>query len=238
MTSLRTLVGIIARMKEIGVGVMLLLAGVLLASEAQAALCFVEDRGPQVEMNTVVVGNLVKTIEVEKFEFPCGDDPNKPTQIRDVQIFTEVIETQEKETFSILAKRFQVITCDEDTRTATLLGCNSSTPPPLTIPIRRADCKDAGSIVNPLHLPIPIAMNTVVVGDLVKTVKAQKELFFCGADLVKADLVSLTTFTEIIEKKAKKGFDIVQKGFELATCRISKIDAVVLGCGISRVPAL
>lgn len=200
---------------------------------------FAQDRctlvGPEflLEMNTVVakanvpvggttVVDVAKTVNVEKEIFFC--DPNGDGVvdiIRDVQIFTEIIEKMTD--FSIVSKGFEVITC-EKTPAGDVLGCRSETPPPLG----NNGCGPTHQ--EPRRPPRdPIEMNTVAKGKKVKTIKAQKEIFDCPVNPfgIPTLIKEVQTFTEILEDL---GAGTVRKRVEVAECKKDSDTGKVVGC--------
>jgi len=210
----------------------LLVAGVLLGSEVGAQeerLCVLG--GPSsLEMNTVTVGNLVKTIKVEKVILQCATGTATPDSIVDLQLFTEVIERLHSASFEVVGKRFEVITCEKPIGGVTLPRCQLSTPQTLSEAPTILNC--TVSEAQPLD---PIAMNTIVHGDFVKTIKAQKELFACQPLPIPNPppvplAVDLNTFTEIIQRKQNNKFVVVDKRVEATVCLIEN-DGTVSACG-------
>ena len=77
-----------------------------------------------IEMETVVNSNgISKTIEVEKEAFLCTYKQNKPTQILDVMLFTEIFENVLSGT--VIKKNVESISCLKDIGTAKVLKCNT-----------------------------------------------------------------------------------------------------------------
>jgi ribosome maturation protein Sdo1 len=75
-------------------------------------------------METVVSSTgIAKTIEAEKEAFLCTYKQNKPTQILDVMLFTEIFENVSKGT--VRKKNFESISCLKDIDTAKVLKCNT-----------------------------------------------------------------------------------------------------------------
>lgn len=178
------------------------------------------------EMNSVLVGkDLVKTIKVDKQIWACEDDGDPQfDRIVDVQIYVEIVEQVLQRPprggpqFPVLAKRFEVVTCEKvlpDNLSET--KCQVQDPPPEdSLPDDLTNCgtgQEEGTR-SPTH---PIEMNTVVVGEVVKTIKAQKEMFRCTGGGTETDrLVDLETFTEIFE--AGPLLEPVLKRVEIAIC--------------------
>jgi hypothetical protein len=86
-------------------------------------------------------------------------------------------------------------------------------------------------------------MNTVVAGSFVKTIKAEKEIFICVAQIQsggqvvnKRVIVDVTIFTEIIERK--QDGSVLRKFFEVAVCvkdpTARDPHQIVLGCQITK----
>jgi len=77
-----------------------------------------------IEMETVVSANGVsKTIDSEKEAFLCTYKENKPSQILDVMLFTEIFEKVSSGT--VVKKNVESISCLKDIDTAKVLKCNT-----------------------------------------------------------------------------------------------------------------
>lgn len=75
-----------------------------------------------IEMETVVSSNgISKTVEAEKEAFLCTYKQNKPTQILDVMLFTEIFEKVSSGT--VIKKNVESISCLKDIGTAKVLKC-------------------------------------------------------------------------------------------------------------------
>ena len=75
-----------------------------------------------IEMETVVSSNgISKTVEAEKEAFLCTYKQNKPTQILDVMLFTEIFEKVSCGT--VIKKNVESISCLKDIGTAKVLKC-------------------------------------------------------------------------------------------------------------------
>lgn len=190
--------------------------------------CTPQDLDHPIEMNTVVVRNLVKTIKVEKEIFFCDTNADGvPDRIVDLQIFTKIAErirpalavgappiTQ----FPIVSKTFEVVTCVKDIADPTAVKCQSEEPP-ASLPVQPPPQN-----VPPRPVPKdPIEMNTVVVGNIIKTVKAQKEVFLEPPPLTGGSgfILDVETFTEIFEKVVgpQQIPRTVAKRVEVAVCK-------------------
>ena len=78
-----------------------------------------------IEMNTVIISpGIVKTIEAKK-EFYLCDTPSKPKIIKDVTIFTEILENLS--TAGTTKKTLEVTTCLKEIASAKVLGCDTTT---------------------------------------------------------------------------------------------------------------
>lgn len=75
-----------------------------------------------IEMETVVSSNgISKTVEAEKEAFLCNYKQNKPRQILDVMLFTEIFEKVSSGT--VIKKNVESISCLKDIGTAKVLKC-------------------------------------------------------------------------------------------------------------------
>ena len=152
-----------------------------------------------------------------------------------MQLFIELIERATADGFEALEKRFVAVICRKDPRTARLLGCKHVRTPALDGPPTFVDCRFVGAG--------PPATNTVAVGKLIKTVKAQREVFRCRRnpdDFLKSVIVDMILFTELIEQKIGHDVQFVALGFEHVVCATFDIadGGTILGCGAFPVPTL
>ena len=145
-------------------------------------------------MNTVVIGDLAKTVAMQKELFNCFRD-DQLVQIRELETFIEIIERKTRSTVTGVEKRVEVAECIKDLEAGTVrcrardldLGPASNVPPLL-------GCQPLGQD--------PLDMNTVVLGDFAKTIKVEKEVFKCvRVPRQPAEIGDLYIFTEIIERK-------------------------------------
>ena len=82
-----------------------------------------------IELNTVIISpGIVKTIEAKKEFFLC-DTLSKPKIIKDVTIFTEILENLS--TAGTTTKTLEVTTCIKEIASAKVLGCNITDSKPL-----------------------------------------------------------------------------------------------------------
>lgn len=201
-------------MTGMAIGLLTLLAG----GTAYAQRC-VSELPATVAMNTVASGDLVKTVVMEKEVFRCfkRESPRLPRRIFhqeavvDVQLFTERTDRRVGDVFETIETAFHAVVCKKDVDAAQLEECDN---------IRIPDLDSATVAGCSFESPVgghPVAMATVTVGDLVRTIKAQKEVFRCpspGGEV----FVDFTTFTELVEKAEEGGVTRTQKRVQAAVC--------------------
>jgi hypothetical protein len=182
------------------------------------------------EMNSVLVGkDLVKTIKVDKQIWACEDDGDGQfdDRIVDVQIYVEIVEQVLQKPphgggpqFPVLAKRFEVVTCEKvlpDNLADTKCQVQDPAPDDSLPDLTACNTGQEDGTRSPSH---PLELNTVVVGEVVKTIKAQKEMFDCaGAGTDTLRVIDLETFTEIFE--AGPLLEPVLKRVKIAVCATS-----------------
>lgn len=130
-----------------------------------------------VSMNTVLVGNIVKTIHAEKQIFECDFQGAKQSPV-DVTIIAEVYEDIiDKE---VIATNSLVITCVKDEIKASFLNCFSYEP--------RHDGQGVGincaeeTVSHPQNQETVTKnrkQNGIVVEKIIKTIITQKEVYYC-----------------------------------------------------------
>ena len=174
---------------------------------------FFEPEHP-LELNTVVVGRLVKTIAMEKEEIRCIQAPTGITvQVYDVEVFVEIVEQAANGRVRPIQKRVELAVCAKDIRpqrTPPGIRCRASDVPLQNFADPFVGCGRADR--QPRD---PVEMNTVVLRDaLIKTVKVEKELFDCDGPVVE-----LFLFTEIVESGRTTRLAAVSKTFEAILCR-------------------
>ena len=144
-----------------------------------------------IDMNTVIVGAMVKTIHVEKEVYACTDPP----AIYDQDIYIKKIEDLAKFPNVTSSTTFEVVTCAKNNLTGDVLGCVKKIPhqySPINI-----HCQQT-------FIGFPMQLNTVVAPNgIVKTVEAQKEVFGCPTSVSPKFMKDVTIFTEIFENVAK-----------------------------------
>ena len=138
------------------------------------------------EMNTVGMNGLFKTVAMEKEIFACQTAAAGPN-VRDLETFIEIIESRRGQIVEI---RPSTVTCVKEFQGGTVTCSNKdlnlgSTKTPLQ------GCDPASQYV-PAD---PVVMNTEVGILVIKTIKVEKEVFKCGANLR-----DLYVFTEILER--------------------------------------
>jgi hypothetical protein len=175
------------------------------------------------EMNSVVTnanGDLrVKTIHVEKEVFNCQAQP-RPNSfwpiIVDVSIITEIIENV---TAQPINKTIEVVTCQKNATNGDVLGCKLKVPS-TNLPLNTS-CSQ-------YPLTLPVKMNSVVVSPgLVKTIKAEKEVFRCDVPINYKKIKDVTIFTEILENLSN---GTSKKTYEVVTCLKDVAKAEVVAC--------
>lgn len=182
------------------------------------------------EMNSVVTntsnGLKVKTIHVEKEVFNCQAQPRPNVFwpiIVDVSIFTEIIESP---TTVQPIKNLEVITCQKNATTGDVLGCKRSVP----------SANLPASTCSQVTVTLPVEMNTVQVSPgIVKTIKAEKEVFFCDTPNDFKKIKDVIIFTEILENLST---GTTKKAFEVVTCLKDIPKAEVIGCKITKTRVL
>jgi hypothetical protein len=172
----------------------------------------------------------VKTIATEKELFTCTDDAGDVVLIRDVETFVEIVETVRARPpgFTTIARSVDVATCVKNFERGTI-RCRST-----AVPLRRtqrplAGCRSVSGTYPfaPIEQPRrPLEMNTVVVGDLVKTIKVDKEIFEC-ADTLIGDVY---VFTEIVEESTGQTFRTVARDFDGVVCFKDPARTRVVAC--------
>jgi hypothetical protein len=152
------------------------------------------------EMNTVVIQDVVKTVAMEKELFDCQDPATSSTFSRDVETFVEIVERASGSPPNVVtvARRVIVATCDKNFTPTGRVGCRSATislGAPVSNPL--LGCRPlppTGAVKTPAD---PVEMNTVVLGDVVKTIKLEKEVLGCDNNIGDVYL-----FTELLERRS------------------------------------
>jgi len=176
-----------------------------------------------VDMNTVNVKGVAKTIHIEKEVFSCLIGIKQV--VVDVSIYTELLgNIREQETRGM---NFEVVTCVKYDKG--ILGCKTEVPPALPVDMPTMVCE-------PIPATLPLEMNTVVDGRIVKTIEAEKEVFECDFDNdVPTTIVDVIIFTEVFEEVKSRSHEVINKKFDAAIC-VKEIDiAKVIGCTHQRI---
>jgi hypothetical protein len=198
------------------------------------------------KLNVISLGNVAKTIVMEKEIFNCFDSSSTLATVRDVQTFIEIVErgvrgkAHQHDSYGqhgkggtspsvqALGKMVQADTCIKDLRTGGV-SCRSVSLPlgVTTTPLKGCHVTKGTypfpTITQPTH---PVEMSTVRLSDrLVKTVSVEKEVFDCGGQIG-----DLYLFTEIIE--LAKGNDVrpVSTQFEGVMCLKNESTAQLSSC--------
>ena len=134
-------------------------------------------------MNTVRVNDVAKTIIVEKEIFQCKTVQGNIDLIVHVDTIAEIFENMTSK--DIIRKQAEVVTCvlldpsgpfdSQPDNDGSVLGCDVYTPGTDFVPV--SDCRELTGIDD--YLEHPQEMNTVNKGKTVKTIVAQKEVFYC-----------------------------------------------------------
>jgi hypothetical protein len=197
--------------------------------EPECRLAEVQPEEP-LAMNTVVVGKLVKTIATEKEIFTCTDAAGDIVQIRDVETFVEIVEAVARRPpgFVTIARSVDVTECNKDLEEGTVV-CRSRTVRLGTTQRPLAGCRPVRGTYpfEPIEQPRrPLEMNSVVVGDLVKTIKVDKEIFECAETLVG----DVYLFTEVVERREGRTIRPVATDFDGIICFKDPARATVVAC--------
>ena len=179
---------------------------------------------------------LVKTIARQDLTISCGPSGSQPTTFVDLQIVTEIIEAILQDPidpafpitrFPIVEKRFEVIACERPADSLASVACALQTlaPSPLV-------CSGPGAFPGALLSPA-IGMNTVSIGDVVKTIGLRSDRGFCevaGSFVPNTLLVGV--FTEIFEVSDGTNVVPVAKRVEVSECVIDSTSLPLqVSCG-------
>ena len=199
-----------------------------------------------VEMNSVRVQDIAKTIIAEKEIFRCQTEQGNIDVLVDVTVVAEILENMTDKT--IISKQAHVIYCVKlapDNQPAagglgggdaTLLGCDTDVPDTDFVPVTSCD-----TFNNNFEMQ---EMNTVNKGKTVKTIIVQKELLFCdfgngnpqnpdGDD----KKIEQYTIEEIWENLNLAPADtVVQQSVESLRCTTLVTEAFVESCQFNTVP--
>jgi hypothetical protein len=223
----------IAAVLVTGVGITVSLAGLATGQDGPSPIplgCQLETPQPEapLKLNVVAMGNLAKTVAMEKEVFDCFDAHSNFTQVKDVETFIEVVERAKGKSLSTVQKRIEGLTCLKDFATGRVsckardipLGATSTplagcSPMQGTYPFERVE--------QPSH-PVEMA-TTKVGGNFARTAKVEKEVVSCGGQIGDVYL-----FTEIIESKKGDAFRIIAKQFSGVICLKNAQTAELVSC--------
>jgi hypothetical protein len=195
-----------------------------------------------VEMNSVRVQDIAKTIIAEKEIFQCDTEQGDIGVLVDVTTVAEILENMTDRT--IISKQAHVIYCvklapDDQggNGDGTLLGCDTDVPDTDFVPVSSCD-----AILEGYELQ---EMNTVNKGKTVKTIIAQKELLYCnftstsnpaspGPDDKKVEQYTIEEIWE--DLRLAPGDTVVQQNVESLRCTTLVIEAFVESCQFTSVP--
>jgi hypothetical protein len=185
-------------------------AAVIAGPDAPAPRCSLQSGTPShpLELNTETLGPRFKSVAMEKEVFTC----NSGTQTVDVETFIEIVEkvvdddNDNNDDRAITeSSRVETATCIKDFAGG-YVACNNS-----TVPVRSISAADvfSASCSNQYATQPqdPVAMTTEETGDIVKTIKVEKEALKNCVPAVQPDTVQGTfpadhyLFTEILESK-------------------------------------
>ena len=190
-----------------------------------------EQADDPLDMNTIRNKDVAKTIIAEKEFFECETVQGGIDILLDVTLIAEIFENMT--TKSIISKQAHVITCAK-LEDGVALGCDTYRPRTDFIPV--SECDD-----DPKTITHPQEMNTVNKGNTVKTIIAQKEIFYCSfeenvdvnfdapdSDDKKVDQYFIEEIWENLS--LLPGDTVVQKNVESLRCWILLTDAFVESC--------
>ena len=216
-----------------GVGVTMSLTGLATGQDGPSPIplgCQLETPQPEapLKLNAVAIGDLAKTVVMEKEVFDCFDAKSSFTQVKDVETFIEVVERAKGKNVGTVEKRVEALTCLKDFSTGRVsckardiqLGATASplagcSPMQGTYPFERVE--------QPSH-PVEMA-TTPLKKDLVRTIKVEKEVVSCAGQI--GDVYLLT---EIVEAKTAKTFEATAKQFSGVVCLKNGQTAELVGC--------
>ncbi|MGH9923636.1 MAG: hypothetical protein ACRD38_12885 [Nitrososphaerales archaeon] len=185
-----------------------------------------------IAMNTIKKGDIVKTIHAEKQIFDCKIIQGGLNITVDVTIVAEIFENITSR--DIERVQAEAITCIKTEFNADLVNCFATIPSGSVV---LDDCDEE-------ELKHPLEMNTVNKGNKVKTIKAEKEVFYCDFDRASdgptySKKVDLVIFTDIYEDLSELPDDpIVEKQAFSFRCVTIIATADVEACDFSQAGTL
>jgi hypothetical protein len=192
---------------------------------------------PQAEapltLNVVAMKDLAKTIAGETETFNCFDAQSKLAQVKAVTTvveLTELAKTGHSAGVSTIDKSVQAQTCTKNLNTGrvtcgtTGVALGATDTPLAKCGVTRGTYP-FDQVQQPSH---PVEMSTVTVGDFVKTVRVEKEVFDCSGQI--GDLYLFTEQVETPKTKKGVGFDSVSTTFDGVLCLKNEATAQVSSC--------
>jgi hypothetical protein len=183
------------------------------------------------KLNVVAMKRLVKTVAMEKETFNCYDTQSTLSQLKDVETFIEVVSKAEggkSPGLKVVEMTVEAYTCLKDIKTGRV-SCKAEGVPLAATDTPLTRCSPTKStypfavIQQPSH---PVEMSTVAASnDLAATVKVEKEVLDCSGQIG-----DLYLFTEIVERRGAKSFDVVQRRFSGLMCLKNEVTAQVTQC--------
>jgi len=160
-----------------------------------ASACTLTGPREGLELNTVVVGQLFKTVAMEKELFKCGPaGTTQVTQQRDVETFIELVEnTQGQLVQPVLVMR---TICVMDPPTGKVTCTNTNVPSGGSNPTPLKGCQP-GSFATPDD---PVEMDTAVTSGIAKTIKVDKSWYTCDTPQGPR-IQDVYVFNEVLEQR-------------------------------------
>jgi hypothetical protein len=164
------------------------------APHGTAVVCQLNGPRLGLELNTVAVGSLFKTIAMEKELFNCGTAGAPTTQQRDVETFIELVEDLKGQL--VQPPTVMLTNCVSAPAAGTVTCVNKNPPLNPANPTPLKGCQP-----NTFKTPDdPVAMNTAVSNGIAKTIKVDKSWYTCDTPqgVVIQDVY---VFNEILEHR-------------------------------------
>jgi hypothetical protein len=155
--------------------------------------------GDLIEQNSIKKGDIVKTIHAEKEIFICFLNQGNLPVVVEVTTYVEVFENVTAR--EVVHSNSFVVSCVKDSLgeelqgSAQVLGCVHYTPSSSPAFVG-ANCFGLNTVGIPTS---PMAMDSVRVGKIVKTIETQKQVYLCELPDGTEKKVDIVVFTEIYE---------------------------------------
>jgi hypothetical protein len=176
------------------------------------------------EMNSVSVGNKIKTIHVDKGRFDC-QSPNVPGGefVYKVDVSTYIEKNENLANLSSVPKKtFEAVTCVKEVKDGTVVGCQKSSSIPSTLPNT--------ALCTLVDFPFPIEMNSLsTTNGLMKSIEAETGHFACTTNSPIFIDKHVTIFTETYSSAS----GTIKKTFESVTCAVDMSTTKLLACKAS-----